>query len=338
MSSPDIEGPHLYKIEGWYYLMCAEGGTRFGHSETIARSKSPWGPWEKCPHNPILTHRNLSGHDIRDTGHAELVDASDGSWWLFCLGTRHRDYDSASFLGRETLMAPVAWTTDGWPVVGEAGKVPTSFEGPALAAHIWPAKELRDNFDQKDLSLCWNFLRNPYSRDWSLVARPGFLRLHGSAISLNDLDSPAFVGRRQEQFESRAMCAVEFEPAAENEEAGLTILLTNSYHFECAITRRNNARVAVVKKQVGDMVCEVGCVPLKTGKIVLAIEASPKEYRFLAGNSESELNVVASGMPKLLSPELAGFCWTGVYWGMYATGNGKPCSTPADFDFFEYQP
>ena len=82
------EGPHLYKINGMYYLMIAEGGTEYGHMETIARSDNPWGPFEECPHNPLLRHRDLSKNPIQATGHADLVEAHDGSWWMVHLGFR----------------------------------------------------------------------------------------------------------------------------------------------------------------------------------------------------------------------------------------------------------
>jgi alpha-N-arabinofuranosidase len=108
-ASNDIEGPHLYKIDGMYYLFSAEGGTEKGHMQTIARSASPYGPFEPAPHNPVLTHRHLAVEPIQCTGHADLVEASDGSWWAVFLATRKGSLFSANVLGRETWLAPVAW-------------------------------------------------------------------------------------------------------------------------------------------------------------------------------------------------------------------------------------
>ena len=71
--------------------MIAEGGTEYGHMETLARSKSPWGPFEPCPHNPILTHRDQTSHSVQGTGHADLIEAHDGSWWLVFLAFRPHD-------------------------------------------------------------------------------------------------------------------------------------------------------------------------------------------------------------------------------------------------------
>jgi alpha-N-arabinofuranosidase len=123
--SNDIEGPHLYKIDGWYYLFSAEGGTWTGHMETCARSRSPWGPFEPAPRNPVLTHRNRVGHPIQSIGHADLVDDVNGNWWALFLGTRHAGNNGFVVhhnLGRETFLAPVEWE-DGWPVIGEGGTV-----------------------------------------------------------------------------------------------------------------------------------------------------------------------------------------------------------------------
>ena len=110
-----IEGPHLYRIKGWYYLMCAEGGTEAGHSEVIFRSKSPWGPFEPGPKNPILTQRDLPADradPVTNAGHADLIEMKDGSWWAVFLASRPYTgfrYDT----GRETFLLPVTWRTAG---------------------------------------------------------------------------------------------------------------------------------------------------------------------------------------------------------------------------------
>ncbi len=81
------EAPHLFRRGDWWYLLIAEGGTERGHAVTIARGPSPTGPWESCPANPILSHRSTD-RPIQNTGHSDLVEAIDGSWWMVLLGTR----------------------------------------------------------------------------------------------------------------------------------------------------------------------------------------------------------------------------------------------------------
>jgi xylan 1,4-beta-xylosidase len=123
-SSTDAEGPHLYKSNGFYYLLCAEGGTGYGHMVTIGRSRSPWGPFESCPWNPILTHRHVIPSPIRYTGHGDLVQTPDGAWWMVFLGTRHHPRRGYCFhvLGREVFLAPVTWRDD-WPIVNEQNRL-----------------------------------------------------------------------------------------------------------------------------------------------------------------------------------------------------------------------
>jgi xylan 1,4-beta-xylosidase len=110
------EAPHLYRLGDTYYLLIAEGGTEYGHMVTIARSGTPWGPFEPCPHNPILSHRSKS-LEIRCTGHGDLVQDHRGNWWMVFLGTRPVGYPPCYHLGRETFLAPVSWDANGWPVV-----------------------------------------------------------------------------------------------------------------------------------------------------------------------------------------------------------------------------
>ena len=112
------EAPHLYQVDGTWYLMIAEGGTERGHCISIARASSPEGPFAPCPANPILTHRSTTD-PVQNTGHGDLVQANDGSWWLVFLGVRPKGGSPGYHaLGRETFLAPVTWE-DGWPVVGE---------------------------------------------------------------------------------------------------------------------------------------------------------------------------------------------------------------------------
>ena len=104
------EGPHIYKKDGYYYLLLAEGGTEHGHHVNILRSKSLFGPYESNPSNPILSHFNMKmqNSNIQGLGHADLVQAPDESWWMICLGYRTSGY-LQHVMGRETMLAPVKW-------------------------------------------------------------------------------------------------------------------------------------------------------------------------------------------------------------------------------------
>lgn len=328
------EGPHLYKINGLYYLMIAEGGTKFGHMETIARSSSPWGPFEPCPHNPILTHRSLLAQ-IQGTGHADLIQAHDGSWWIVFLGFRPVDVN-CHHLGRETFLAPVTWTKDGWPVVNNNHAVTLEMEAHCLEPHTSLPAPVRDDFDSSELNLCWNFLRNPYDGDWSLRERAGWLRLNGSPVTLDDVDSPAFIGRRQQHFNCRATALLEFDPQQDRDEAGLTALMNATHHYEIAVTRLSGSRRIIIRRRIGTLAAIVANAPCPEGPVTLEISATPREYTFRYAVSDGEMTDLGAGETRYLSTEVAGG-FTGVYLGMYATGNGAKTKSPADFDWFDYE-
>ena len=330
------EGPHLYRHQGWYYLLLSEGGTEYGHMVTMARSRSPWGPFEPCLRNPLLTHRSHRS-PVQGVGHAELFDTADGAWFAVSLGFRPNGYPPCYHLGRETFLSPVRWADDGFPVIGQDGRVALEQET-SLTLEPSPEPVARDDFDANELGLDWNYLRDPNPKLYSLAERPGYLRLRGSADGLDDVASPAWVGRRQRHFSVRVAVRMEFEPATESEEAGLVVRMNEQHHYEVFVTRRNGVRSVVVRRRIGSLQAEVACHALSANESswILAIEADRLKYVFLFGPSDSDLRPLSDGETRYLSTEVAGG-FTGVYFGMYASGNGAPCTGPADFDWFEYR-
>lgn len=342
------EGPHLYKKSGKYYLMISEGGTSYGHMVTIARSNSPWGPFESNPNNPILTHKGLDGNPIRAVGHADIVETPDG-WWLVCLAIRPQG-GNYHHIGRETFLAPVKWSRQGWPVVSEDGRLEMTMAAPKLPPHPFEKPPARDDFDSDKLALQWNFLRNPNEDDFSLTARPGYLRLNGSAVTLNDQDSPAFVGRRQTDLSCEASTLLEFDPNSENEEAGLALRNFDGFHYEIGVTLRGGKRQVFLRKVVKNETIEpIKYADVEAGPVILTVKASPLSYEFsfksakdtADKSSTNDRKILGTGLTKNLSVENIGFdrgmCFTGVYFAMYSTGNGRECTSPADFDWFEYK-
>jgi xylan 1,4-beta-xylosidase len=329
-SSP--EGPHLYKIKDYYYLMSAEGGTGFQHREVIQRSKSPWGPFEPNPLNPIITHMNNPENPFHAIGHADIVETPDG-WWLVCLGIR--PIDGYHHLGRETFMAPVKWTSDGWPRVGQ-GIVKKEYNSPKLPQHIWPKESTIDNFDSTSLRLAWNFVRNPHSANWSLTEKPGFLRLHGSAISFKEKDSPAFICRRQTAFDIVASTKIDFTPTANNEEAGIVVRGNDLNHFDLLVTMKDGKRVAIVRKHLRDKDTTIAMKEISNDNVILRVTATELEYKFWVQEEGKPAVLIDSAETYTISTEkIWGF--TGTYIGLYASGNGKAVTNPADFDWFEFE-
>lgn len=330
------EGPHIFKVRGKYYLLIAEGGTEYGHMVTIARSDSPWGPYESNPRNPILTHRDRTDHPFQALGHADMVETPTG-WWMVCLGIRPQG-GKFHHLGRETFLAPVTWSEDGWPVVNGTGKLELELPVPDLTEEIWEQPPRIDYFDNGSLGLQWNYVRNPYEKDYSLTERPGYLRLKGSAITLNDVDSPAFIGRRQTDLECKATTRLSFEPKHENEEAGIVVRGNDMNHFELGITLRNGKRQAFFREILhGKSVEPVKYVEIGPGDVILKIEATATNYQFFCKTDHEPWMTLGAALTKDISSEKIG-AFTGVYIGLYATGNGQASAVPADFDWFEYAP
>ena len=327
------EGPHLYKFFGKYYLMVAEGGTEYGHLEAIGRSDNPWGPFEKCPHDPILTHRSFES-PIQATGHADLGQDQVGNWWLVFLAVRPNGYPPCYHLGRETFLAPVTWTEDGWPVVGLDGRVALEMEAECLPEYAWEVEPGRDEFDRPLLRLDWNYLRNPEIENYSLTERPGWMRLRGSLITLDQAGSPTFIGRRQREFSAKAATLVDFQPEHEGEEAGLTVYMNERHHYEIGIIRSAGERILFVRRRIGSLQAIVASLTAPAGLVKLSIEADRDWYHFGFAAEGQPIQVVAKGETRYLSTEVAGK-FTGVYLGLYATGNRVYSHAPADFDCFE---
>lgn len=336
------EGPHLYKVNDHYYLMISEGGTSYGHRLTIARSESPWGPFEPNPDNPILTHRNLSDHSFRALGHGDLVETPDG-WWVVFLGIRPQG-GQFHHLGRETFLAPVTWV-DGWPVVNDGKPISATMPAPKLPLHPWPAKLAKTEFNTPQLDFEWIYVRNPEEENYSLAARQGWLRLKGSAVTLNDVDSPTFVGRRQTDLACRASTRLDFSTQGTNEEAGLVLRGNEKNHCEIVVTQRDGKRQVGLRKVLDGQVSGADSFrEIPDGEIVLTVKAEPLGYEFFYEAAEGKETRLGTARTRDLSTETmsgqknAQFNFTGVVIGLFATGNGRPSTAPADFDWFEFQP
>jgi alpha-N-arabinofuranosidase len=332
-SSP--EGPHLYKINGYYYIMSAEGGTGYQHREVIQRSKSPWGPYEASPKNPVLSNMSDPENPFQAIGHADLVQLEDGSWWAVCLEIRPKN-GRYQHLGRETFLAPVTWDENGWPKTGTDGIVREKYFAPNLPQHIWEKDPVRDDFEHTTLNLYWNFIRNPRDEDWSLIEKPGYLRLKGSGVNFSEKKSPAFIGRRQSAFNIVASTKISFTPTAENEEAGLVVRANDKNHYDLLITKREGKKVVMFRKYLKNKIVAIHYEEVPEGDIILCISATDKEYKLGIQKEGEAPKFIGTASTKDISNEVVGG-FTGVFIGMYASGNGQANVNPADFDWFDFQ-
>ena len=299
---------------------------------TVARSKSPWGPFEANPANPILTHSAAPDLPLQAVGHGDLVQSDNGSWWMVLLGIRPLARNH--HIGRETLLAPVAWDGEGWPVVNGGHPL-----GPQMSAEglprtaPWPRDPVRDEFDGPRLGLQWVHLRGPATGMWSLTERPGVLRLKGSTATLNDVATPAFVARRQEHFRVRAATQLEFAPTGDGQVAGLVLRQNEENHYELRVTGGAPRRVELATRVAG-VSRILFTAPIESGAVTLEVEAFPERYDFSFSVGGAR-RAAGSAPTQALSSEKAGG-FTGVFMGMYASGPAP--MPPADFAWFDYEP
>ncbi len=339
------EGPHMYKKDGWYYLMIAEGGTEYGHCETIARSRNLRGPFEGCPSNPILSHALARGYQnpIQGTGHADLIQAHDGSWWLVCLAFRPLN-GFHHVLGRETFLAPVKWDENGWPVVNGNGAISLEMDVPTLpqvpaeghAAQVQRGR-VSTHFDDPALGLEWNYLGAPRTGNYSLTERPGWLRLKTSPVSINSNDSPTWVGRRQQHIRFQAHTRVDASGLKDGDEAGLTLFMSNDYHCDLAVRRHDGKYFLVLKYKLGLLKHTEKEFELESPVVNLRILSTNKDsYCFEWGGLDGFVPLGKIDTSFLSSETAGGF--TGVYLALYAQSNpdGGAAGGYADFDNFLY--
>ena len=222
------EAPHIYKKDGYYYLMIAEGGTEMGHSETIARSRNIYGPYESNPNNPILCHQRqqTQGSAIQGTGHADLVETADGKWWMVCLAFRPQG--GLHILGRETFLTPVEWK-DGWPVVNGNGTVPetlNTIQNPQNPQNPQNLQTLRNPQNLQN-SFQWLYLRNPHKTNYEF--KDGCLIMKGGCPLEDEKDSPSFYGVRQTAFDFALTADVLPEKGCQ---AGLSVFMKEDGHYD----------------------------------------------------------------------------------------------------------
>jgi xylan 1,4-beta-xylosidase len=323
------EAPHLYRIGDHWYLLIAEGGTERGHAVSVARGPAPDGPFEPCPANPILSHRGTN-RPIQNTGHADLVQAPDGTWWMVLLGVRPGGGTPGwHVLGRETFLAPVTWQ-DGWPVVGDLRPEMTAPWPPCP-----PAPEpVRDDFDGPVLHPRWLSVRSRPDSCWSLTDPPGHLTLHARDRSLDD-PQVTFVGRRQQH----PSCTVRTLADTATGRGGLAVRLDEAHHYELEAGDggvRVTARLGSVRHTMPAWPVPAGPVRLRIDVLAAAPgdghpRQEPDTVRLGVEQPDGAFEVLAELDGRYLSTEVAGG-FTGRVLGMYAADGA------VRFDWFDYEP
>ena len=307
-----IEGPHIYRIKGRYYLMCAEGGTGDGHSEVIFRAKSPWGPFEPYKGNPILTQRDLSAgraNAVTNAGHADLVEMKDGSWWAVFLASR--PYTGSRYnTGRETFLLPVTWK-DGWPVILEQGKpIPFVVKGPrAMARAKGPYDALTGNFTKRDefnTSLGPEWLQVHVPKQSRFEFMGGALRVRPLPVNLDERRNASFLARRQQHLNFDASTSMK-SPAGGGISAGLAAYQNESHWYFFGVRRVGNALQVFLERNAGQgpqilIGTSIAVVP----SLQLRISADGPNYSFYYDSGEGWKPLRENDDGSILSTEVAG--------------------------------
>jgi len=325
------EGPHIYRRGRFYYLLLAEGGTEYGHMVTVGRSRSLWGPFEPSPYGPLVDHRSIAS-DFQAVGHADLVALPNGDWWLVCLGVRPVGQWPRHLLGRETLLAAVHWTDD-WPRVGSRAAIDAVQPRPALQPAPARPAAARDDFEQTRLSSVWQTVRAPLRNHDALSARPGWLTLRPGPDRLGG-QTPAFVGRRQEDYDFVARTAADLDSRGDGDLAGLCVRMNEQHFFAFGIRRSAHGWQIVLRQVIGHLALCTVLGEVACPQVTLTVEGDPDVYRFRAETPDGTVLSAAPVMTKFLSTELAGG-FTGVLVGMFAE-SGAGGSAVSHFDWFEY--
>lgn len=332
------EGPHLYKKDGFYYILHAEGGTEKNHSIMIARSRDIKGPYEYCPANPIMTHRHLGKTaKITCVGHGDITDDAFGNWYMVLLGCR--PYKGYSLLGRETFLAKVGWE-DGWPVVNPGiGMIQDIVTIPGQILEKEKLEKCVYEFDKPVLPYEFISLRNPSNNAVMINSENNSVRLKMSSKTLKDAASPAYLALRQKHHKCLAETVMCIHPELEKDCAGLALVQSNSEHIrlECYIKDGKISVYTVSCFQSNDNIVDSYELPLQTAcpKIILKIEILGLTANCYLNNGEKEICVAEDVDLCHLSTEKAGG-FVGCTVGMFASANGNDSKGYAEFYRFSY--
>lgn len=336
------EAPHIYKKDGWYYLLISEGGTEFGHGVTIARSPYVDGPYTPAPHNPILTHfkQVTQSNPIQGTGHADIIEAHDGSWWLVCLGFRTQG-GQHHLMGRETFLAPVRWDRNAWPVVNGNGDFSIRMDVPTLPQVPVSERPAREEFNGiegdyvnpvvKGLGPEWSWLRNPDPSKYELTG--GVLRMHGTSADLEGTAaSPTFAGVRQKDIDFSAETCLRLRNASGGDKAGMSIFMDSGAHYDVYLAKAGGRWKVCVRYSMG-VLQHVEEFDAKGDKVWLKVSGESDYYRLYYSTDGKEFRQIGINNTRYLSSETVGG-FTGVMIGLWAqspSGRGY-----ADFEYFQY--
>ena len=351
-----IEAPHIFKKDGWYFLICAEGGTGYNHSEVVFRSKTVEGPYISYEKNPVLTQRHLDParkDPVTTAGHADFVETPDGRWFAVFLGCRPYEGDFYNN-GRETFMTPVEWK-DGWPLINPGYteiqyKYPVPFpkQTKQVSNNFSGNVFYRDEFNQPELDHRWEFLRTPSLKWYSLAEKKGFLSMQLQPGNCAGLSNPSFIAHRQQNLNCTVTTSLDFDPSKEEEKAGLVVFQSEKHFYFITVTfgyspQPNGATNMVhLYQSTADsskmkLIASQALPHTIRKNIRLQVTAEKDQYSFYYTYGEKPWQLLADKQDgKFLSTKVAGG-FVGVMFALYGTAPGIKSDKKVYFNWFEYK-
>jgi len=339
------EGPHIYKKDGNYYLLIAEGGTSFNHSIMVAVSDKITGPYTSNERNPIFSSRHLSYDNwVHSTGHGDLVELEDGRWYIVMLGVRG-DVKRKSNMGRETFIVPVSWEREPydwkerkivWPVIApQSGRILKN--NPVIFSETIQNKELFfvDDFNKTNLGLAWNHRRAPMQNMFDLASNPGSLRVYANPNILHERKRANFIGIKQTESEFSFEAKMTFSPSGDSDESGIAIVQKDNNFLSLTIKPFNEDIFLELKlmNKIETSIASKIIYYKSTLPIQLKVESYQNYYRFYYALKNDDFEL----FEETPADHLLSHGYTGAHIGLYTTSNGQISTGYADFDRVEYR-
>ena len=338
------EGPHMYKKDGRYYLLIAEGGTSFNHAVMVALSDNIEGPYISNPRNPIITSRHLSYDNwVNSTGHGDIIELDDGRNYMVLLGIRNQ-IERGSNMGRETFIVPLTWEREPfewkeikhlWPVVSpETGRVEILNNVVFNNTIQNNDRSFTDNFETESLHLNWNFRRHPLEDIYQINKEESRLNLLCHPNKIKERGRAALLGFKQTESDFEYLTQMYFYPNSSDSEAGISLFQKDDNYINFTLI-----------KQLGKHFLQAYVV--KKGEILTSVKKELKQYqgnikfKVIAEKNLYKLYYSTKGMHFNLFTTFEGSLlksngYTGAHLGVYATGNGKKNQDFASFDYVNY--
>jgi len=338
------EGPHIYKKDGRYYLLIAEGGTSFNHAVMVALSDNIEGPYISNPRNPIITSRHLSYDNwVNSTGHGDIIQLDDGRNYMVLLGIRN-EIERGSNMGRETFIAPVTWerepfewkdNKDLWPVVApKTGRIERLNEVVFSGTSQELETSFKDDFTSNKLELRWNFRRYPIENIFHLNKKHDHLNLMCHPNQIEERGRSALLGFKQSESSFEYITQMNFDPISNGSEAGMSIFQKDDNYINFTLIKKeDNMLLQAYAVKDAKLITKVSeQLNEHNGTLKLKIISDQENYKLYYSVDEIIFNYFTT----LNGDFIKSTGYTGAHLGLYATSNGKETKDSASFDFVNY--